>query len=248
MHQVCHLGQNFEIRELNLYLEGRISAGYLTIPTFFDYFSISIGVFINTQVKFECKNVCYKCFFYICRCESLNLVKSSTPPHSIFLSLLLVVTFLFPSSTKRNSFSDLVNTGLRRLVVGFPVDDESSDLFRNGFQSLDAIPKTKVLGHFHEWLVALVPINRHEVSDRRAQQLKTTPIKSFPLKVKESRSFETESLVFPFMPRKSYVFGSIVTALVSFKGAIGKLSDQVGYVKGSLGVLEANDLEGRYQV
>ena len=50
------------------------------------------------------------------------------------------------------------------------------------------------------------------------------------------------------MTNLRYVFGSIVTALVSFKGAIGKLSDQVGYVKGSLGVLEANDLEGRYQV
>ena len=134
------------------------------------------------------------------------------------------------------------------MVVRFPVDNEPSYLFRKGFQSLNAIPKTKILGHFHEWLVELDPMNRHEVSDRRAQQLKTTPIKSFPLKVKESRSFETESLVFPFMTRKSYVFGSTVTALVSFKGAIGKLSDQVGYVKGSLVVLRANDIEGCYQV
>ena len=104
------------------------------------------------------------------------------------------------------------------------------------------------LGHFHEWLVELDPINRHEVSDRRAQQLKTTPIKILSIKSKIVQKFRDRSLVFPFMPRKSYVFGSIVTALVSFKGAIGKLSDQVGYVKGSLVVLRANDIEGCYQV
>ena len=70
------------------------------------------------------------------------------------------------------------------MVVGFPVDDESSDLFRNGFQSLDAIPKTKVLGHSHEWLVALVPMDQNEVSDRQEQQSKPTYIKSFSLKLK----------------------------------------------------------------
>ena len=132
--------------------------------------------------------------------------------------------------------------------MGVSVDDEPSGLFRKAFQDLSSERKTKVLRHFHEWLVALVPMNRHEVPGRREQQLKTTPIKSFPLKVKESRNFETESLVFSFMPRKAYVFGSTVTALVSFKGTIGKLSDQVGYVKGSLVVLGANNLEGCYQV
>ena len=134
------------------------------------------------------------------------------------------------------------------MVVGFPVDNEPSYLFRNGFQSLNAIPKTKVLGHFHEWLVELDPINRHEVSDRREQQLKTTPIKSFPLIVKESRSFETESLVFPFMLQKANVFESTANVLVWFEEAIGELSGQVGHEKGSLVVLGANDIEGCYQV
>ena len=184
-------------------------------------------------------------FFYICRCESLNLVKSSTPPHSIFLSLVLLVAFLFPSSTKRDSFSDLVDPGLRGLVVGFPVDNEP---FRNGFQDLNSGRKTKVLGHFHEWLVALVPMDLHEVSDRQEQQLKTTYLSSFSLKVKGSESFRTESLVFSFMLQKANVFELTANVLVWFEEAIGELSGQIGYEKGSLVVPRANDIEGCYQV
>ena len=213
MHQVCHLGQNFEIRELNLDLEGPISTGYFNKYCIF----INARLKLNLSIKTHVINV-----FYICRRESLNLVKSSTPPpHSIFLSLVLLVAFLFPSSTKRDSFSDLVDPGLRGLVVGFPVDNEPSYLFRKGFQDLSSERKTKVLGHFREWLATLVPMNRHEVSDRQVQQLKPTPIKSSSPKIKESRSFKTEPLVFSSMPQKADVFEVTVTDLVSFKGVIG---------------------------
>ena len=132
--------------------------------------------------------------------------------------------------------------------MGVSVDDESSGLFRKGFQSLNSRSKTKVLGHFHEWLVALVSINRHEMSDKREQQLKTTYISSFSLKVKESESFRTESLVFSFMLQKANVFESTANVLVWFEEVIGELSGQVGHEKGSLGVLGANDIEGCYQV
>ena len=84
-------------------------------------------------------------------------------------------------------------------------------------------------------------MNLHEVSDRREQQLKTTPTKSFPLKVKESRSFETKSLVFPSMLQKTGALESTAVVLVWFEKAIGA-------VRGSLVVLGANDIERCYQV
>ena len=134
------------------------------------------------------------------------------------------------------------------MILDVAVDDEPSGLFRKGFQRLNVAPKTKVLGHFHEWIVALELMDLCEVLDRRGQQLKSTLIKPFQLEAKESGSFETESLVFSSISLMSYVFEPTVTALVSLKGAIGELSDQVSYVKGSLVVLGANNLEGCYQV
>ena len=175
-------------------------------------------------------------FFYICHCESLNLVKYSTPPHFIFLSLALL-SFLFLLSTRRDSFSNLVDIGLKRLVVDVSVDDPMC-LFREWVNSLNSRRKTKVLGHFREWFATLVPMNRHEVSDRREPQSKPPAIKSFPLKVKEPRIFETESLVFPSMLQKTGALESTVTALVSFKG---ELSGHVG------GALDPNAVEGCYR-
>ena len=61
------------------------------------------------------------------------------------------------------------------------------------------------------------------------------------LSQKTSKSFKTEQLFFTSVSLMSYVFETTDTELVSFKGAIGELN---GHVVGSLGVLDANAVEG----
>ena len=117
----------------------------------------------------------------------LKVNSNPPPPHFLFPSILFATVFLFLSSAKQDSFSDLVHPETGRLVMGVSVDE---------------------------------PIC---------------------LSQKTSKSFKTEQLFFTSVSLMSYVFETTDTELVSFKGAIGELN---GHVVGSLGVLDANAVEG----